>query len=138
MELFLSYFGLSIFLLVGYCCSSSFRPKNLPPDPRGLPILGNLLQIGPNLHQSLAKLAEKYGPLMTIHQGSVTTIVASSADMARLILQKHDADMSGRIIPDALNSLEHPSHAVAWLHAGEEWRLIRRVLTTFLTNYKLQ
>ncbi|KAK1376443.1 geraniol 8-hydroxylase-like [Heracleum sosnowskyi] len=135
MELSLSYFGLSIFLVVGYFYSSFFQGKKLPPGPRGLPILGNLLEIGPNLHQSLAKLAEKYGPLMTIHQGSVTTIVASSADMARLILQKHDAEMSGRIIPDAINKLEHPSHAVAWLHTGEEWRLIRRVLTTFLTNF---
>lgn len=134
MEFYLSYLFLSfIFLLAGYC--RSFVPRRkLPPGPRGLPILGNLLQIGPNPHQSLAKLAKKYGPLMTIHQASVTTIVASSADMARLVLQKHDADMSGRIIPDAITTLEHPSHAVAWLHAGEEWRLIRRVLTTFLTN----
>nr|XP_017234307.1 PREDICTED: geraniol 8-hydroxylase-like [Daucus carota subsp. sativus] len=135
MELFQSYLYLSMILLLilGYC-TSIFRRKNLPPGPRGLSILGNLLEIGPNPHQSLAKLAQKYGPLMTIHQGSVTTIVASSADTARLVLQKHDADISGRIIPDAISTLEHPSHAVAWLHTGDEWRMIRRVLTTFLTN----
>ncbi|KAL1806582.1 hypothetical protein DCAR_0832399 [Daucus carota subsp. sativus] len=134
MEVHLSYLFLSsIFLLVGYF-SFLFQQRKLPPGPRGLPILGNLLQIGPNPHQSLAKLAKKYGPLMTIYQGSVTTIVASSAEMAQLILQKHDADMSGRIIPDAITTLEHPSHSMAWLHAGQEWRLIRRVLATFLTN----
>ncbi|KAL1828424.1 hypothetical protein DCAR_0207636 [Daucus carota subsp. sativus] len=134
MEFYLSYLFLSlIFLLAGYC-SSYFQRRKLPPGPRGLPILGNLLQIGPLPHQSLARLAKTYGPLMTIRQGGVTTIVASSADTARLVLQKHDADMSGRIIPDAITTLEHPSHAVAWLHAGEEWRLIRRVLATFLTN----
>uniref|UniRef100_A0A175YQM3 Cytochrome P450 n=1 Tax=Daucus carota subsp. sativus TaxID=79200 RepID=A0A175YQM3_DAUCS len=117
-----------------YWTAFYFSKESFPPGPRGLPILGNLLQIGPNPHQSLARLAKKYGPLMTIYQGSVTTIVASSAEMAQLILQKHDADMSGRIIPDAITTLEHPSHSMAWLHAGEEWRLIRRVLATFLTN----
>uniref|UniRef100_A0A175YP90 Cytochrome P450 n=1 Tax=Daucus carota subsp. sativus TaxID=79200 RepID=A0A175YP90_DAUCS len=135
MEVYLSYLFLSsIFLLVGLYCSFLFQQRKLPPGSRGLPILGNLLQIGPNPHQSLARLAKKYGPLMTIYQGSVTTIVASSAAMAQLILQKHDADTSGRIIPDAITTLDHPSYSMAWLHAGEEWRLIRRILATFLTN----
>lgn len=71
---------------------------------------------------------------MTIRQGSVTTIVASSSDMARQMLQKYDDTVSGRYIPAAICQLEHPANAVAWLHTGDQWRLIRRILSTLLTN----
>lgn len=110
--------------------------KNLPPGPRGLPIFGNLFDIGPKPHESLANLAKVYGPVMTIKQGNVTSVVISSPEMARQVLQKQDEAFSGRVVPNAITELEHSSHAVAWLPIGEEWRLIRRVLGSCLTNSK--
>ena len=131
--------------LIGFIISSSlfsifayvltlFSRRKLPPGPRGLPIVGNLFDIGPKPHESLAKLAKKHGPLMTIWLGSVTSVVASSAEMAREILQKNDEACSGRNVPDAVTALENNNLAVLWISAGEEWRIIRRALNTFLTN----
>ena len=68
--------------------SPSYAPK-LPPGPTGLPILGSFLQLGEKPHHSLSKFAESYGPLISLRLGSITTVVASSPETARLILQKH-------------------------------------------------
>ncbi|KAL0302558.1 UNVERIFIED_CONTAM: Flavonoid 3',5'-hydroxylase [Sesamum angustifolium] len=62
---------------------SKIKKKRLPPGPTGLPILGSLPKIGERPHESLAKLAKTYGPLMTVKFGMLNVVVASSADMAK-------------------------------------------------------
>ncbi|KAK3012987.1 hypothetical protein RJ639_010442 [Escallonia herrerae] len=102
----------------------------LGSGPYGLLLVGKLFDIGPKPHESLAKLAKKHGPLMTIRLGSVTGVVASSPAMAREILPKNDEACSGRPIPDAVTALDKYNHAVLWMPAGAEWRIIRRALNT--------
>ncbi|KAK2997759.1 hypothetical protein RJ639_024906 [Escallonia herrerae] len=133
MEL-LGFMLCSLLFLLAIHCLSLFRRRTLPPGPYGLPLVGNLFQIGPKPHESLAKLAKKHGPLMTIRLGSVTSVVASSPAMAREILQKNDEACSGRPIPDAVTALDEYNHAVLWMPAGAEWRIIRRALNTYLTH----
>ncbi|KAM7494175.1 hypothetical protein LguiB_028784 [Lonicera macranthoides] len=111
-----------------------FSRRKLPPGPIGLPIIGNLFDIGPKPHVSLAKLAQKHGPFMTICLGSVTSVVASSAEMAREILQKNDEACSGRFVPDAVTGLHDYDLAVIWISAGQRWRMIRRALNIYLTH----
>jgi hypothetical protein len=38
---------------------SKKKAKKLPPGPKGLPILGSLLKLGPNPHRDLHKLSQK-------------------------------------------------------------------------------
>ncbi|KAM7494177.1 hypothetical protein LguiB_028786 [Lonicera macranthoides] len=123
----------SLFLSFAYVLTL-FRRRKLPPGPIGLPIVGNLFDIGPKPHESLAKLAEKHGPLMTICLGSITNVVASSTEMARKILQKNDEACSGRFVPDAVTALHDYSLAVVWMSTGQRWRMIRRALNIYLTN----
>ncbi|KAK3010522.1 hypothetical protein RJ639_011335 [Escallonia herrerae] len=130
----LSFLYASLLFLIFIHGLELFRRRKLPPGPIGLPLLGNLLEIGPKPHAAFAKLAKKYGPLMTIRLGSVTNVVASVPDMAREILQKNDESFSGRTTPDAIAELDHADHAVAWISAGNVWRAMRKVLTTYLTN----
>ena len=67
------------------------------PRPRGLPLIGNLHQLGANPQDSLAELAAKHAaPLMLLRLSSVPTLVVSSPDAARALFQHNDRVLSGR------------------------------------------
>jgi hypothetical protein len=101
--------------------------KRLPPGPKPFPIIGNLLELGDQPHRYLTKLAKAHGPIMTLKLGGVTTIVISSADMAKEILQKHDQVLSNRTIPDALRAHEHSEFGMPWLPISSQWRNLRKI-----------
>lgn len=106
------------------------RTKNLPPGPTGVPILGNLLQLGPSPHESLSAMAKLYGPLMSLRLGSVTTIVASSRDAAKEIFQTHDQTFANRLVPDSVAAQPHPEDTLAWPPGDHRWRNRRRICGT--------
>jgi cytochrome P450 len=109
------------------------RRRNLPPGPRGLPLLGNLLDLGANPHRSLARLADRHGPVMTLHLGTVTTVIASSAATAREVLQRNDAVFSARSVPDAARARDHDGHSMGWLPPGSpRWRALRKLCSVEL------
>jgi hypothetical protein len=58
-------------------------------------------------HKAFAKLAKIYGPILSLKLGQVTTIVVSSADMAKEILLTYDSLLSDRIVPHALTAFNH-------------------------------
>ncbi|KAK4406668.1 cytochrome [Sesamum angolense] len=103
------------------------RRPNFPPGPPPLPVIGNILQLGENPHQSLAKLAKTYGPLMHLKFGSVDTIVVSSPALAKEVLQKHDRVLSGRPHPDVTSAYGHNKVSLAWLPIDGRWRVLRKI-----------
>ncbi len=68
-------------------------------------MIGNLLELGSLPHKSLTKLASAYGPIMSLKLGRITTVVVSSAPMAREILQTHDVSFSNRLSPDTITAI---------------------------------
>ncbi|KAK4339114.1 hypothetical protein RND71_040576 [Anisodus tanguticus] len=123
------------FIIKPYVQSKS---RKLPPGPTGLPIIGSLLKLGSKPNQSLAELAKIYGPLMTLKLGSLTTIVVSSADVAKEILHKHDETFSARVVPDAVAAQPNPEATLAWVNGDHLWKKKRRFLSTqMFTNQRL-
>ncbi|KAJ0620737.1 putative geraniol 8-hydroxylase [Helianthus annuus] len=110
------------------------RKSRLPPGPIGFPIIGNLFELSQKPHESLAKLAQKHGPFMTIRLGSITSVVASTPDAARQILQRNDDACSSRPIPQVVTALKHPEAAILWMPPNQTWRTIRKALNIYLTN----
>ncbi|KAI7727057.1 hypothetical protein M8C21_007889 [Ambrosia artemisiifolia] len=132
--LFLVLTSLLFFFILRSINHNRNRNQRLPPGPTGLPIIGNLFDLGPKPHESLAKLSKKHGPLMTIRLGSTTTVVASTPEAAREILQHNDEACSGRVVPDAVSSLPDNDVAMAWIPANDEFRTMRKALSICLTN----
>ncbi|TYJ23465.1 hypothetical protein E1A91_A08G194200v1 [Gossypium mustelinum] len=103
------------------------RRAKLPPGPPTIPIFGNLFQLGDNPHKSLAKLASVHGDIMTLKLGQITTVVFSSATMAKEILQKQDAVSCNRTVPDAIRALRHHEAGLPWMPASTTWRNHRKI-----------
>ena len=102
-------------------------PKRLPPGPKPFPLIGNLLELGDKPHKSLAKLSEVHGPIMSLKLGQVTTLVISSAAMAKEVLQIHDQHSSNRTIPDALRAHRQDEFSLPWIPVSTRWRNLRRI-----------
>ncbi|GER31268.1 cytochrome P450 [Striga asiatica] len=107
--------------------SRARRPSNYPPGPFPLPIIGNILLLGPKPHQSLAKLSREYGPVMFLKLGIITTVVISSPEAARSVLQKHDLAFSSRKIPIGGETLGHDVFSMVWHPVDEQWRKLRKI-----------
>ncbi|CAI9087817.1 OLC1v1021992C1 [Oldenlandia corymbosa var. corymbosa] len=136
LVLFLVLFTLSLICMSddvrNTVLSSGRRGKKHPPGPLPWPIIGNLHLLGKQPHQSLAKLAKTYGPLMSIKLGQVTTVVISSSNTAKLILKNHDVEFCGRSVPDAIHARDHSQYSVVWLPVGSRWRSLRRILNSYI------
>ncbi|XP_058107400.1 geraniol 8-hydroxylase-like [Magnolia sinica] len=102
----------------------------LPPGPIPLPILGSLFKLGSKPNESLAQLAKKYGPLMTLKLGSTTMIVVSSSIMAKEVLQKNDQSFSGRRVFDAVRALNFHESSIVWSQPTTRWRKLRTIFNT--------
>lgn len=123
-------FTISVLLFIA---KKSITKKRLPPGPKGFPIIGNLLTVGDRPHESLAMLAKTYGPLMTVRLGCVTTVVASSTEMAREILQTKGQDFLGRTFSDAVTAETDYQLSIVSLSGGQQqWRKLRKIMNTQL------
>ncbi|KAJ7957331.1 putative Cytochrome P450 [Quillaja saponaria] len=99
-----------------------------PPGPKPLPIFGNLFELGDKPHQSFAKLASIYGPIMSLKLGQITTVVISSAAIAKEVLQTQDLAFSNRTIPDSIKAHNHDQLGMPWLSiSSSQWRNLRKI-----------
>ncbi|OTA02101.1 Cytochrome P450 CYP2 subfamily [Trichoderma parareesei] len=92
----------AVIVLVGYLVYHQFirKPKrNLPPGPRGLPLLGNILNLPPKgvpTHVHWKSLNDKYGPIASVTLLGQPMIFIADRDAAQEILEKKSASSSGR------------------------------------------
>ncbi|XP_051136863.1 cytochrome P450 71D95-like isoform X2 [Andrographis paniculata] len=112
-------------------------PENSPPSPPTLPILGHLhhLARGPP-HRVMAKLADKYGAVFHLQLGEIPTVVISSRDAAKDVLQVHDPACADR--PSNINAeiMRHDCSDIAFSPYGDYWRQMRKICTAELLGAK--
>ncbi|KAH6797300.1 Cytochrome P450 superfamily protein [Perilla frutescens var. hirtella] len=124
---------------VVYSILTRRRPSNslpLPPGPRPWPIVGNLPQLGPKPHQSMAALAQVYGPLMHLQMGFVHVVVAASAAVAEQFLKIHDANFSSRPPNAGAKHVAYNYQDLVFAPYGPRWRLFRKICALHLFSAK--
>lgn len=115
---------------------SLFSKHKLPPGPRGLPIIGNLHQLGQNPHQTLATFSKIHGPIISLKLGQITTVVMSSPETAKLVLQINDQFLSNRKIPDAMKGFNHHEYSLPFLPISQRWKDLRKISNNLLFSTK--
>lgn len=109
----------------------------LPPGPLRFPIIGHLHLLGKLPHQSLSELSKVHGPLMFLRLGRAPVLVASSPEMARLILQTHDLAFANRLSNIAVtNNIFGRGLDMAFSPPNAHWKLTRRLFAAEIGSSK--
>ncbi|VYS62401.1 unnamed protein product [Arabidopsis thaliana] len=123
------------FSILWYIFKRSPQPP-LPPGPRGLPIVGNLPFLDPDLHTYFTKLAQSHGPIFKLNLGSKLTVVVNSPSLASEILKDQDINFSNHDIPLTARAVTYGGLDLVWLPYGAEWRMLRKVCAAKLFSRK--
>uniref|UniRef100_A0A1W7HBT8 Cytochrome P450 n=1 Tax=Scoparia dulcis TaxID=107240 RepID=A0A1W7HBT8_SCODU len=115
---------------------SRFRRKRYPPGPRGWPVIGNMDMMDQLTHRGLANLAKKYGGILHLKMGFRHTVVISSPDTAREVLQVQDSIFSNRPATIAISYLTYDRADMAFAHYGPFWRQMRKLCVMKLFSRK--
>ncbi|KAI3698217.1 hypothetical protein L6452_31330 [Arctium lappa] len=127
-------FVLFIFFLIKKCFHKRLL---LPPGPPKLPFIGNMNHLlHPAPHQVLHNLATKYGPIMHLKLGFVSTVVISSAEAAKQIMKTHDTIFSNRPKLVAPKILGYNYTDIAFAPYGSYWRQLKKICILELSTAK--
>ncbi|XP_058109577.1 cytochrome P450 84A1-like [Magnolia sinica] len=121
----LLFFFLALLLL--FQLLLQFKNRHFPPGPRRLPIIGNMLMMDQLTHRGLAKLSEHYGGLVYLRLGFLRTVIVSTPEMARQVLQVQDNLFSNRPTTIAIRYLTYGRSDLVFAHYGHFWRQMRKL-----------
>ncbi|PKU64767.1 Cytochrome P450 71D7 [Dendrobium catenatum] len=108
------------------------------PGPKNLPIIGSIHHLlGRRLpHRVLCDLSLIYGPIMRLKLGEIHTVIISSAEGAKEIMQTHDIHFASRPITPTVDALFYNGKGLIFASYGEFWRQMRRICTMELLSPK--
>ncbi|KAL9253764.1 Sugiol synthase-like protein [Drosera capensis] len=101
------------------------KRSDLPPGPVGIPIIGSLPFLDPELHKYFLRLAKKHGPTFSLWFGSKLTVVVSSPSIAKEVLKDNDVIFVNHDVPATARAATYGGIDIAWLPYGPEWRILR-------------
>ncbi|KAK9907235.1 hypothetical protein M0R45_000965 [Rubus argutus] len=114
------------------------KKKLLPPGPRGFPIFGSLNLLGEFSNKDLHRLAQKYGDIMHLRLGLVSTVVVSSPQAAELFLKTHDLVFASRPPHEGAKHVSFGQRNLSFAEYGSYWRDMRKMCTLeLLSNHKI-
>ncbi|CAL9029591.1 unnamed protein product [Prunus brigantina] len=134
MFLTLSAMVVALFWFLWNRKSSKNPMPPLPPGPRGLPFLGSLPFIGPNLHHEFTNLATIFGPIYKLQFGSKLCFVLSSPSILKQVLRDQDTLFANRDPTIAAQIVSYGCTDIAFGPYGPDWRRLRRVFMSHMLS----
>ncbi len=133
-----SFYGLALACLcaIAYLQYRSRRvPKGLrrPPGPRGLPLVGNTLQLGPQPQKQLKAWADKYGEIMQVQIGWENWVYLNSPGVVKEIIDKQSAITSSRAPMPVGNDIISGGMRFLLMGYTPTWRKLRAIVHKLLT-----
>ncbi|XP_036600114.1 cytochrome P450 2B4-like [Trichosurus vulpecula] len=123
--------GLLLLLARGPAAS---RRGRLPPGPRPLPLLGNILQMDRHgLLKSFLELRDKYGDVFTIYLGPRPVVVLCGPEAVKEALVEKAEEFSGRAPVTIVDSVFQGQGVV--FANGDRWKALRRFSLATLRDF---
>nr|XP_004557314.1 cytochrome P450 2J2 [Maylandia zebra] len=128
---FSSWLLLAFVLLILFDLIRNRRPRNFPPGPRALPLLGNVFT-GVDF-KSMMKLAETYGPVFSVKRGSERMVYVAGYKMVKeALVNQLDSFIDRPVLP--LFHIIYKGLGIS-LSNGYLWRKQRKFANTHLRYF---
>ncbi|XP_072290785.1 cytochrome P450 2F3-like [Eucyclogobius newberryi] len=130
---------LVLLLLISLCFFliqvKSQRPKNFPPGPTALPLLGNVLCLcSDNPLAALERLRRTYGNVYSLYIGPRAAVVVSGTQALREALVTKGVDFAGRPQDMFVNEVNE-KRGVILADYGQKWKEHRRFALMTMRNF---
>ncbi|KAJ7697080.1 cytochrome P450 [Mycena metata] len=110
------------------------RKGCLPPGPRGLPLVGNLFQLSPDVWHTFTKWKELYGPLVYINIAGQSILILNSHKVAADLLDRRGPNYSNRPRFIVASEILTGGFLIPFTQYNDVWRRMRRAAHEGLNN----
>ncbi|XP_015084943.1 ferruginol synthase-like [Solanum pennellii] len=138
-DLWIAALTVSIVFLTILWYKLNKEESNLPPGPRGLPIVGFLPFLRANLHHQLTELSQQYGPINKFWLGGKLCVVLNSPSLAKEVVRDQDSIFANRDPPIAGLVATYGGLDIGFSPYGSYWRDMRKLFVReMLSNRNLE
>ncbi|XP_070558203.1 vitamin D 25-hydroxylase-like [Ptychodera flava] len=122
----------TVFLLIAWLVN---RPRNLPPGPVGLPLVGVIPWLTTNPGKWYHEVAKKYGDVISVRLGSNLAVILHGYDAVKEAFVENRSSFSGR--PDNLHCKVHNGEVLVVRQTDYEWKMRRTLFKTAFRQFGL-